>query len=70
MDKKDLIGYFYKLKSDNIYDDVNYLIEKYEIGKLEINRIYRYIEKYTQENAIGTSETIIDQDEDYELDNL
>ena len=70
MDKKDLIGYFYKLKSDNIYDDVNYLIEKYEIGKLEINRIYRYIEKYTQENAIGTSETIIDQYEDYELDNL
>jgi len=70
MDKRDLIGYFYKLKSDNSHDDINYLIEKYEIGKLEINRIYRYIEKYTQENAIGTSETIIDQDEDYELDNL
>jgi hypothetical protein len=39
------------------------LFEHYEISKLEINRIYRYIEKYVKENASGTA------DIEYEYDN-
>jgi hypothetical protein len=27
------------------------LFENYEISKLDINRIYRYLEKYTKENV-------------------
>lgn len=45
MDKKDLLLYFYK----NSYEDENFVIfltENYEITKLEINRLYRYLEKY------------------------
>jgi dephospho-CoA kinase len=53
MDKKDLFGFFLDIK--NKYDpdtpEMNMLFENYEISKLDINRIYRYLEKYTKENA-------------------
>ena len=60
MDKKDLFGFFSDIK--NKYDDSQILLlfENYEIGKLDINRIYRYIEKYTKDNALGTADTEID----------
>ena len=53
MDKKDLFGFFLDIK--NKYDpdttEMNMLFENYEISKLDINRIYRYLEKYTKENT-------------------
>jgi hypothetical protein len=53
MDKKDIFGFFLDIK--NKYDidspEINILFENYEISKLDINRIYRYLEKYTKENA-------------------
>jgi hypothetical protein len=66
MDKKDLFGFFIELK--NKYDDnqILALFENYEIGKLDINRIYRYLEKYTKENASGTIDKEIDEDEEIE----
>jgi hypothetical protein len=68
MDKKDIFGYFNDLK--NKYDDNEIFarFENYEITKLDINRIYRYLEKYTKENAAGTidKEIEIDNDEDEE----
>ena len=69
MDKKDIFGYFIDLK--NKYDDneIFALFENYEITKLDINRIYRYLEKYTKENAAGTvdKEIEIDDDDDEEI---
>ena len=64
MDKKDIFGYFIDLK--NKYDDneIFALFENYEITKLDINRIYRYLEKYTKENATGTIDKEIEIDED------
>ena len=66
MDKKDLCGFFVDLK--NKYDDAHILsfFENYEITKLDINRIYRYLEKYTKENATGTldKEIEIEEEED------
>ena len=64
MDKKDLFGFFIDLK--NKYDDnhILSLFENYDICKLDINRIYRYLEKYTKENATGTLDKDIDFDED------
>jgi hypothetical protein len=38
----------------------------HEINKLDINRIYRYIEKYIKEDAIGTVDKEI-EDEDEEV---
>jgi len=49
MDKKDMMSFFLDLKKN--YDDTQMinLFENYEITKLDINRLYRYLEKYTKE---------------------
>ena len=62
MDKKDLFSFFIELK--NKYDDTQLLLlfENYEITKLDINRIYRYLDKYTKENAADENEIEIDDD--------
>jgi DNA polymerase III delta prime subunit len=43
MDKKDLFGFFIDLKNNSDDNEIINLLENYEIGKLDINRIYRYI---------------------------
>lgn len=62
-DKKDLFAFFYDIK--NKYDDNTLLniFENYEISKLDINRIYRYLEKYLKEDTI-------DENEDKEIDEI
>ena len=64
MDKKDLFGFFIDLKNNIQDDDIINLLENYEINKLDINRIYRYIEKYIKENAAGTADKEVDCEED------
>jgi hypothetical protein len=64
MDKKDLIGFFFEFKNNNDDNDIVNLFENYEIGKLDINRIYRYIEKYIKENAAGTIDKEIEEEEE------
>jgi hypothetical protein len=64
MDKKDLFGFFIDLKNNNDDNEIISLLENYEINKLDINRIYRYIEKYIKENAAGTTEKDIEEEED------
>ena len=68
MDKKDIFGYFIDLKNKHNDNEIFALFENYEITKLDINRIYRYLEKYTKENATGTvdKEIEIDDDDDEE----
>ena len=63
MDKKDLFSFFLELK--NSYDDNQLVIlfENYEISKLDINRIYRYLDKYTKENA-ADDDIIVNDDDD------
>jgi DNA polymerase III delta prime subunit len=67
MDKKDLFGFFIDLK--NKYEDTHILglFENYEITKLDINRIYRYLEKYNKENATGMIDKEIEIEEDDEI---
>jgi hypothetical protein len=62
MDKKDLFSYFLELR--NKYDDsqILALFENYEITKLDINRIYRYLEKYTKENVSEEDLEVADDD--------
>lgn len=60
MDKNDMFGLFINLiKSHNIME-INNMLERFEINKLDISRIYRYIEKYIKFDATGT----IDNDYD------
>ena len=64
MDKKDLFGFFMEIKNKNDDSQIVDLLENYEINKLDINRIYRYIEKYIKENATGTTENDIEYEEE------
>jgi hypothetical protein len=68
MDKKDLFGFFISLK--NTYNDNNIiynLFENYEINKLDINRIYRYLDKYMKEDAVDILDKEIEIDVDCEI---
>ena len=62
MDKKDVFSFFLDIK--NKYDidspEMNLLFENYEISKLDINRIYRYLDKYTKENTDISDDDISD----------
>jgi len=68
MDKKDLFGFFIDLKNIHNDNEIILLLENYEISKLDINRIYRYIEKYIKENATGTAEKEIEEEEELDCD--
>ena len=47
MDKKDIFSFFSNLRNIHSDAEIVALLEPVEISKLDINRIYRYIEKYT-----------------------
>jgi DNA polymerase III delta prime subunit len=64
MDKKDLFGFFIELKNNHDDNEIITLLDSYDISKLDVNRIYRYIEKYIKENAAGTADKEIDEDDD------
>lgn len=62
MDRKDIFSFFMDIRSK--YDDTEILslFENYEINKLDINRIYRYLDKFTNENAEDIEEKVIAED--------
>jgi DNA polymerase III delta prime subunit len=66
MDKKDLFGFFIELKNNNGENEIINILENYDINKLDINRIYRYIEKYIKENATGTINREIEEEDEEE----
>ena len=68
MDKKDLFGFFISLKNNNDINEIVNLLENYEICKLDISRIYRYIDKYINENASGISDKVIEEEEIFDED--
>jgi hypothetical protein len=57
MDRKDLFAFFLNIRH---YSDAEFtmLFENYEISKLDINRIYRYLDKYIKETDIEEEEEI------------
>ena len=63
MDKKDLLSFFcYIKKKYDDEEDIVKLLENYEISKLDINRIYRFIDKFMnyEDNAINNTDDIIE----------
>ena len=44
-DKKDIFTFFFKLREEKSLNEIYTMLEHYDIGKLDINRIYRYIDK-------------------------
>ena len=57
MDQKDLFYFFFYIKEKYQENEIYNLFENYEISKLDINRIFRFIDKYTNENAIGITDS-------------
>jgi DNA polymerase III delta prime subunit len=64
MDKKDLFSFFLNIKDKYNDTEILALFENYEITKLDINRIYRYLDKYTKIDAVDMDECVIDEKSD------
>jgi hypothetical protein len=52
MDKTDMFAFFLFIKQTNTDNEIIEMFENYNITKLDINRIYRYLDKYISENAV------------------
>jgi DNA polymerase III delta prime subunit len=63
MDKNDMYAFFLDLKNKYNDNEIASLFENYDISKLDINRIYRYLEKYTKENSSETEDVTSSDDE-------
>ena len=64
LDMKDTFSYFLNLRQNCGDKEMLDTFEHYEIGKLDINRIYRYLDKYTDKNCtVGTNDDNVDIDE-------
>ena len=57
MDRKDLLIFFMDLKKDDKEIDMN-IFENYDISKLDVNRIFRYLDKYSKETVVEDDENI------------
>ena len=62
LDKKDMLAFFMKARETMTDEEIYTILEPNDISKLDINRIYRYLEKYApkpdpapEENATETS---------------
>jgi SpoVK/Ycf46/Vps4 family AAA+-type ATPase len=66
MDKKDIFSFFMDLKNKYNDNEILGLFENYEITKLDINRIYRYIDKFTKIDADDGEEIIASEESDNE----
>ena len=59
MDKKDTFSFFLELRNLHSEEEIYEMFETYDICKLDINRVYRYLDKYTKRT---------EPDEDYDSD--
>ena len=64
MDNHDMFAFFLDLKNKYNDNEILSLFENYNISKLDINRIYRYLEKYTKENVNETEDEMVDDEID------
>ena len=60
MDKKDTYSLFLELRENHADNDLILLFENYDISKLDINRMYRYLDKYIKEDAETVDDVIVD----------
>jgi DNA polymerase III delta prime subunit len=63
LDKKDMFAFFLDLRSKHPDEEIYGMFESYEIGKLDINRLYRYLDKYTNKDCKdGVDDPVIEED--------
>ena len=73
MDRKDLVAFFQELRlfhGNDFYDDatkmgeVEHLFENYSINKLDIKRMYRYLDKNVKKDAVLDDDNLDDFEDD------
>ena len=64
MDQKDIFSFFCDLKTTHTEHEIWCLFENYEISKLDISRLFRYIDNYTKECVLSDVESEMDIDDD------
>jgi DNA polymerase III delta prime subunit len=59
LDKKDTFSFFLELRLNHKDEDIYTMFESYDINKLDINRIYRYLDKYTNKDCkVGSDDSV------------
>jgi hypothetical protein len=58
MDKKDMYVFFMDLKEKYNEAEIYGLLENYDIGKLDVCRMYRYLDKYVKHSANNNSNSV------------
>ena len=56
IDKKDTFSFFLELRNNHTDEEIYAMVEPYDICKLDINRVYRYLDKYTKRVEIPDDE--------------
>ncbi len=59
MDQSDLFTFFMTLKKQYSDEEIPRILEMYEITKLDVNRIYRYLDKYMEKIEPGYDDEIV-----------
>ena len=57
MDKKDLLSFFLEYRDDE--GKVTSLLDSLDVQKLDVQRMYRYIDKFTRENAPSMEDEVV-----------
>jgi hypothetical protein len=66
LDKKDTFSFFLDLRLKYPDEEIYTIFESYDINKLDINRIYRYLDKYTNKDCkVGGDDTIVIDGDNY-----
>lgn len=65
MDQNDLFAFFQTIREEKTEDEIYEIFENYEISKLDVKRMYRYLDKYSSHNNIGDTE--IDGDDNFSV---
>jgi hypothetical protein len=56
MDQKDLFAFFHSIREEKTEDEIYEMFENYEISKLDIKRMYRYLDKYSLSDVMDEIE--------------
>jgi hypothetical protein len=58
MDQKDLFAFFLTLRNQYPEEEIPRILETYDISKLDVNRIYRYLDKYMAKPEQSTASSL------------
>jgi hypothetical protein len=78
MDKKDVVAFFQELRifyggsgflnRADLLNDAEKIFEDTKIGKLDIKRIYRYLDKNVKKETAASKKLACGEEDDFEID--